>query len=478
MKNLFFAVCLFSLSPIVAFASQDTVSRSEFVSAAVRTLVGEIESSALQNRLRFRDVDESGPMAQNIQYAFENGVLSMPPDGRFFPERPITRAEAIKVLIALLDRNTTDTLGQSRFLDVKENIWSSPYIRTAEELCLLSSDRIVFLPDFLLTPQTAAEWTTAAFQVQENGSACPESFELPPPPPQVDELPEISVNSTAIVRPTPGFVTPGSIPRNAGNVPFLSLTITAPSTEAVTVELIRITRKGLGDRDDFAAVKVMQDGIVKGNSRAFSADQIAELNLAFDPVRIAAGESATIVIAADLDAAEGGGEHELVIAEPEDIVIIGADSGEAVPVSGSFPFGSKPVDSANIQTAELAVEFEPVRNTLRYGRKRAEIARIRISETLGDNAAQINAMRLSFDGIDDEGLKNLFVELNGNIVSPVLEETVDRQALFSFPDGAITIDRGDDIRLIVHADIYVIDEDFRVFFDDLASDLQTASPLR
>ncbi len=481
MKQLFFFFTIVCLLPVFAFAQSadsQTISRSDFVVQAVQNLVGEINRSLSPNSVTFTDISESSKAAPYLQYALENGILSMPPSQRFFPEHPITRAEAIKVLIALLDTAPLQETARSHFVDIKSGMWSDPFVRSAEALCLVKTDRIVFLPDFSLASQTAETWMMAARQIKEQGSACAESIVLPPPPPAIDEVPEITEVPFADVRPTVGFVPPGSIPRNASNVPFLSLTITAPSTEAVTLDLVRITRQGLGDRNDFVGVKVLENGTLKGSSRRFSSDQTAELNLAYDPVRIDAGASATIVIAADMNAAEGGGEHEFVINDPEDIVLTGVESGEQISILGIFPIRGSSIDAANIETAQLTVEFEPVRNTLRYGRKRVEIARIRISETTGEQGASITSMRLSFDGMAEGGLKNLFVELDDTIISSVLEQTDGRQALFSFPAGAISINRGDDIRLIVHADIYVIDNDFRVFFDNLASDLKTTSLTR
>ncbi len=421
---------------------------------------------------RFLDISATDKNAPFIEFALEQGAISLPDHRLFVPDRAVTRAEALKVILTLLEIETEAENTAIPFLDIKEEMWFAPYIQTATTLCLHRSERIVFLPHQPLTELKMEDWLLAANSIQQYGTVCEQDIVEVEEQTQAEITP-VPERDYANVSLAPGFFPPGAIPRNASNVRFLEIAISAPTTEAVGLEGITIRRKGLGSEKDFIGVKVLVDGARYGSRRSFADDHIAELNISYEPVEIAAGETRNIVIAADMDAESGDGNHQLVIENTDSILLIGKESGEPIAIQGQFPISSNMIGAVNSITAELNVEFEPTRAPLYYVRKRADVARIKISEISGEESAIIESMVLSFDGIDDGGLKNLFVEINDELVSNVVDTTVDRKATFVFLNGGIVIDSGDDTRLRVRADIYVIDDDFQVYFENLLSDLRT-----
>ncbi len=81
----------------------------------------------------FSDVPDNSEHFAAVEYLKSKGVISGYPDGTFQPDKPINRAESLKIL--LLGTSTPlDTSQSIAFPDVKSTDWFYPYVRKAYEL--------------------------------------------------------------------------------------------------------------------------------------------------------------------------------------------------------------------------------------------------------------------------------------------------------------------------------------------------------
>lgn len=104
------------------------VTRAEFVSMVVRALGG---FDANKNYGRsFADVPGNQWYSNTIAYAKQLKIVNGYPDGSFRPNRPITRAEAAKILAEATHLRATkwDT-----FRDVKSGTWYAGYVEALAE---------------------------------------------------------------------------------------------------------------------------------------------------------------------------------------------------------------------------------------------------------------------------------------------------------------------------------------------------------
>lgn len=83
--------------------------------------------------LVFTDVSSEHPYAVAIIWGMNGGILNGYPDGAFRPERPVTRAEFLKIILeSNPEVDLTVPQEKSSFKDVDENEWYAPYVRYAE----------------------------------------------------------------------------------------------------------------------------------------------------------------------------------------------------------------------------------------------------------------------------------------------------------------------------------------------------------
>lgn len=80
----------------------------------------------------FYDVPQSYEFCDAIKWAKINGIFEGYSDGTFRPSEPITRVEALKVILKAFNVNIlTYQGGAFGFYDLTENAWYMPYIKTA-----------------------------------------------------------------------------------------------------------------------------------------------------------------------------------------------------------------------------------------------------------------------------------------------------------------------------------------------------------
>lgn len=126
--------------------------------------------------INFVDIDEAKWATRPITKLAEAGIISGTGDGRFQPNREVTRAEFVKMLIGLLDDETEQNPVQS-FGDVSESDWAFPYVNKASRVGLVvgSADGL-FHPNDLVTREEMAVMTVRLLQRlellgDESGSA-------------------------------------------------------------------------------------------------------------------------------------------------------------------------------------------------------------------------------------------------------------------------------------------------------------------
>lgn len=136
------------------FAPEDYVNRAEFIKMLIIALYQEPTDN---NRVVFEDVPASAWFARYVDYAKTTGLISGYEGGRFFrPEQNVTRAEAVKMIIAALGFDGLAET-QSQFTDVTE-AWQIPYIEKAKELDIVGGyTDTLFGPQDLLTRAQAAK---------------------------------------------------------------------------------------------------------------------------------------------------------------------------------------------------------------------------------------------------------------------------------------------------------------------------------
>jgi len=104
------------------FAPGDSIKRSEFVAIAARFSV------LVQGSNPFSDVDNTKWYYSYVISASNYGWIGGYQDGSFQPDKPITRAEAVKVINAMLgrtgDANVADFDDVTSFSDVKSGHWA------------------------------------------------------------------------------------------------------------------------------------------------------------------------------------------------------------------------------------------------------------------------------------------------------------------------------------------------------------------
>lgn len=104
----------------------------------------------------FSDIGET--YADTIQYLQEKSVVKGYPGNLFRPEKSITRAEFIKILLKNYDFDPdTITEYSYHYIDVPEDFWFAPYIQRAFELGILDDKKAIY-PNEPITRVEAAKY--------------------------------------------------------------------------------------------------------------------------------------------------------------------------------------------------------------------------------------------------------------------------------------------------------------------------------
>ena len=88
---------------------------------------------------RFSDVPSNASYAEAVNTLADMGILNGDKEGRFNPDKTITRAEATVIICKIMGvADEASKIKQSTFSDVPSNYWAVGYIAKANELGIVS----------------------------------------------------------------------------------------------------------------------------------------------------------------------------------------------------------------------------------------------------------------------------------------------------------------------------------------------------
>lgn len=114
----------------------------------------------------FSDIED--PELENAAATLERfGVISGYPDGSFGTDKPITRAEFARVIVAVTN-NSGVAYEESNFSDVKDTNWAKAYINIAKTLGIVSgTSKNTFSPSGKITYQQAVKMIVSGIGYDE-----------------------------------------------------------------------------------------------------------------------------------------------------------------------------------------------------------------------------------------------------------------------------------------------------------------------
>ena len=113
---------------VAQFQPNRNVTRAEFVKMLVRSL--SCRYTYLGTDTGFSDVDQNQWYAEYIKFAVEHKWINGYKDGTFRPNAPITRDEAAKILTRAIQLSTQNSNYTTSFSDVPASSEFIPYIET------------------------------------------------------------------------------------------------------------------------------------------------------------------------------------------------------------------------------------------------------------------------------------------------------------------------------------------------------------
>ena len=134
------------------FMPENEITRAEF-----SKIVAKAFAIRPTGKAQFKDIDKSWAKAYIIALS-EHGIVKGFPDGTFRPNRKITRAELVAMLMRVAkldDKMLIQNQNTPSFMDVDGKNWAFPYVETAQRLGVVPVHfGVMFEPD---TPATRAE---------------------------------------------------------------------------------------------------------------------------------------------------------------------------------------------------------------------------------------------------------------------------------------------------------------------------------
>ena len=387
------------------------------------------------NAAGFADVASDAWYYDVVNYAAEEGIV----DGSkttFAPARPVNRAEAVKVITLALEVPSVDVT--LPYTDVASDAWFAPYVRNAYGNCIVkggsnfnpadSITRAAAVKVFVASINPGCKTTSPTATPVVTGTTVPTAT-----PVNATPTPVVTTDATVEVVVSQNSPAAQSIPKNAYQVPFIALDITASNDEDLLLSGLTVQHTGLGDADEVKNVQVFEGVIPRGSDKDFSGeDDIATLNLQGDPVVIEAGTTKTVYIRADIKSlTETAGEHAVFLASADSVVLVGKDTGAVVKTTGTFPIAGATMKVANITIGGITASLEkPSDSTVTVGEKEVEVARFKLEATSVEDV-YVSILTLETTGtLDDGDVENFYIEIDGERVSNVVPKSVNDKITF------------------------------------------------
>ena len=177
-----------------------------------------------------------------------------------------------------------------------------------------------------------------------------------------------------------------------------------------------------------------------------------------------------------MSATNSGSDHQFLLFDERSLTILGAETGDHLPVEGDFPIQSGHMSTSNVETGTIQIEYLPVSSTLYVGSREAELARIRLSGKGSTEDVLIQSITVTYDGITDGDIENTYLNLRGERISPIVVRTNEQKAYFDLSAsselGGLIINKGHTKTIEVIGNIRgFVGSGLRVSVDDPSSDI-------
>ncbi len=121
------------------FRPENAVNRAELMKIIVESNPMDFVSEEY-DKTCFTDTKQGQWFTPYICYARAKGWVSGYKDGTFGPEKKVTKAEAIKMVLEAYGFYIPDSVNKTSFEDVKTDDWFAIYVERAYKLTLIDSD--------------------------------------------------------------------------------------------------------------------------------------------------------------------------------------------------------------------------------------------------------------------------------------------------------------------------------------------------
>jgi len=123
---------------------ENPISNNDIISPTLENI--EMTSQAFQDKNLFTDITTDYKFYKELQYFKENNIVTGFLDGSFKPKNNITRIESLKLI--LLANNILPIKNEiSQFSDIKTNSWENTYVNAAVKNNIVSLENKKFFPE-------------------------------------------------------------------------------------------------------------------------------------------------------------------------------------------------------------------------------------------------------------------------------------------------------------------------------------------
>jgi|GEM_PF-5129062 hypothetical protein len=385
----------------------------------------------------FPDVPESHALADEIYSGVAYGIVGGYDDGTFGPDDSITREQFGKMVVETFELPLETTA--TDFPDNEDiSPWAVDYMATVFAYGILEGEGTGEAnPGGNINRAAGAKMTHVAVDA--------DLVDDPVDPVDPDE-PAGGDVSIEVSDETPEY---GVVAGLASNVPYFTFDISAGDEDAEVSE-IKLTREGLGHKDDFAAVYLYADGVKVTRSKSVNSDD--EVTFALNPdIAVEAGETVTVKVVTDMASLAGtnvlaGNLDRFTVKDAADITLVGG--GE---VDGDFPLEGEYMGMGSQDVGDINVSLKTISDTtVKVGEKEQIVAKLELVVSSTEDVL-IQTLSLKQEGsADPEDMSDFKIYKSSTLLAEVSEVTGD---YLTFEDMDLPVEKGDTITLTVKADV-------------------------
>lgn len=407
----------------------------------------------------FKDVPKTHPQFEAIEAAAAHGVVngySGDKAGYFGPNDQITREQFSKMAVEAFDLPLVEDCDM--FTDSsKISDWACEYVATAYAWSVIDGHPSgAFKPGDNINRAEGSKMV-----VKSNEPVLREDVELPSDDTADDTADDTTDDTTDDTAEVMGDLTVGVsadspaeafAPMNGFEIPYTTFSFSAEdSEEDVKVTQIVVTRAGLGSASNFSTVRLYMGNKQLGGDKTFSTStNTASFNLTSTPLVIPAGSVAEVMVTGDMSGSStsniSGARNMLGIAAATDVVANAS-------VGGTYPMYGETMQLSNSLVGTLSITHTDVSGSLDVGDTDEVLGRVRLSAgSQEDVLVSMLRYKQSGSATGPDDLANLKLWDGGNLVAENPEWDGDFM-LFDFSQDPMSIEKGDDVNLVLRGDI-------------------------